>query len=79
MRVLDIDTARVCAGKITDQFFKRRRILRRVVGKQREQLLRLCIKAAALDTEDRPILCRKRIDQANADWLEVCGITRNHG
>jgi hypothetical protein len=39
--VLNIDAARVCASKITDQFFKGWWILKWVVGKNREQLLRL--------------------------------------
>jgi hypothetical protein len=39
--MLNIDAARVCAGKITDQFFKGRWILKWIVGKNREQFLRL--------------------------------------
>ena len=34
--VLNIDAARVCADKITDQFFKWRWILKWVVGKNRK-------------------------------------------
>jgi len=44
--VLNIDAARVCTGKITDQFFKGRWVLKWVVGKKREQFLRLWLKAA---------------------------------
>ena len=44
--VLNIDATRVCAGNITDQFFKGRWILKWVVGKNREQFLRLWFKAA---------------------------------
>ena len=39
--VVNIDSARVGAGKIADQFFKGRRILQRVIGKDCEQFLRL--------------------------------------
>lgn len=34
--VLNIDAARVCAGKITDQVFEGGRVLKWIVGKNRE-------------------------------------------
>jgi|GEM_PF-2319247 len=50
--VLNIDAARICAGKIAHQFFKGRGILKGVVGKNREQVLRFLFKAAC-----RKFLC----------------------
>ncbi len=44
--VLNIDAPGVCASKITDQLFKRRWILEWVAGQNREQFLRLWLKAA---------------------------------
>jgi len=42
--VLNIDAARVCAGKITDQLLEGRWILKWVAGKNCEQFLRLRLK-----------------------------------
>ena len=36
--VLDIDSAGICAGKITNQFFVRRRILIRILLKHLQQV-----------------------------------------
>ncbi len=44
--MLNIDAARVCAGKITNQLLEGWWILKWVVGKNCEQFLRLWLKAA---------------------------------
>ena len=44
--VLNIDPARICASQITNQFFKRRRILEWVLGKKRQQFQRLGFQTA---------------------------------
>ncbi len=44
--VLDIDAARVGAGKVTNQFFEGRWILKRIPGQHREQFLRPWLEAA---------------------------------
>ena len=44
--VPNIDAARICAGQIADQFLEGWRISKRVVGKNREQIVRLLFKTA---------------------------------
>ena len=55
--VLDIDPARKCTDEITDQFFKRWRVLKGVAGSQKNWGFLVSNDQAPLDTD--PIRCHR--------------------